>query len=94
MTDAVFYTDVASVATNLRRLCDVSPLLSDLSDTIQTYIDDNSALLALTLTTAQHNFLLGALTGLVVATETDLNCYPMGLLTVVYFDIDGVQVFP
>jgi hypothetical protein len=46
----------------------------------------------LTLTQDEINDQLKKLTGCVVATGTDLNCYPTGLNTAILFDADGNPV--
>lgn len=44
------------------------------------------------ITTDERNEHLKKLTGCVVGSETDLNCYPLGLTTAILFDANGDPV--
>ena len=77
------------IAANIKTLCDVAPVFSSLQPIIDAWRLANVVALSVPTSQTNKNDLLKLLTGFVVSTETDLNCYPSGLATTVCFDVDG-----
>jgi hypothetical protein len=80
------------IAANLKTLCDVAPVFSSLQTIIDAWRVANAVALSVPTSQTNKNDLLKLLTGFVVSTETDLNCYPTGLATTVCFDASGNPV--
>jgi hypothetical protein len=76
-------------AQNMVWLCGVSPIFGDLATVIQVWRVAQVVPLALDMTQDEKNVGLRLLTGFVSGTQTDLNCYPVGLETTFCFDLDG-----
>jgi len=86
------YTDLGSVLLNVEFQLEVSPFFAPLSVIIETYRLANPDVMLFPLPPTAINETLKRLTGCVVATGTDLNCYPTGLNTAILFDADGNPV--
>jgi len=89
---AVPYITLDDVVENMIVQCGVHPNLSDLTVILEAYRVADGIPLTVPLLQDGRNAMLKILTGCVVATETDLNCYPSGLATTICFDIDGNPV--
>lgn len=89
---AVYYITLGDFADNLVTQCDVSPDLAELASVIHEYRITHESIMELEFTVPMLNEMLNLLTGCVVATGTDLNCYPLGLLTSIFFDVNGEPV--
>jgi hypothetical protein len=83
------YVDIESFANNLIFLAQANSVGYLIAAVIQDWIDDNPDFLDLPLDTGDVNEILKRLTGMTVATETDLNCYPRGYVDTILFDLDG-----
>jgi hypothetical protein len=83
------YVDIESFANNLIFLAQANSVGYLIAAVIQDWIDDNPDFLDLPLGTDDINEILRRLTGMTVATETDLNCYPRGYVDTILFDLDG-----
>jgi len=86
---AVYYVDIKTFAENLIVLAQTNSVGYLIAEVIQDWIDENEDFWDLELSQDDLNALLKALTGCVVATGTQLNCYPTGLSTAILFDVDG-----
>jgi hypothetical protein len=86
---AVLYTDIKSFADNLVFLAQTNSVGYLIAAVIQDWIDDNPDYWDLELSQEDKNAILKALTCMVAATETDLNCYPIGYNTTLLFDLNG-----
>jgi len=89
---AVTYAKYDDIVENMVAQCDSFTALGDLIPILQAYRIANAVPLAFDMTQDDKNDMLKILTGCVVATETDLNCYPTGLATTTCFDEDGDPV--
>jgi hypothetical protein len=89
---AVPYVTLNDLVDNVRFQMGVSADLSELSGLIHDYQITHTALLELALTPIMLNALLKALTGCVVGLNADVNCYPVGAIDVICFDLDGNPV--
>lgn len=94
MTDIQYNDNFDSVVANMVEQCSVGAVLGDLVPILQAYRVANAVPLATPMSTLNKNTMLGIVTGLTVATGTDLNCYPRGINTAIYFDVNGNVVFP
>jgi hypothetical protein len=74
---------------NLIFQCTVSDDLSELADSIHDYQITHSGVADLLITEVIGNKILKTLTGCSFATQSDLNCYPLGQVDTVLFDADG-----
>jgi hypothetical protein len=86
---AVYYTNIKSFADNLVFIALTNEIGALIAEPIQDWIDENEDYWALELSEDDINALLKALSACVVATRTDMNCYPLGLATADCFDLDG-----
>lgn len=91
---AVPYTDISSFIDNVSFQCEAAVELDGFSNYVQLYKVLYPVLVTYNFGDYQINDLLRKLTGCVIATGTDLNCYPVGLETTVCFDIDGNVIAP
>lgn len=91
---AVPYVRIEDFIDNCRFQCDASIAMAGLSNYLELYKILYPDLINYEFSAAEVNLLLKKLTGCVVATGTDLNCYPMGLLTAQLFDASGNPVDP
>jgi hypothetical protein len=91
---AVMYETVGDVVRNMQFQCSVSSALDDLVGVLDTYMTDHPSDMLIGLTEHDKNEMLGIITGCTVATGTDLNCYPRGAETALFFDLDGNPVSP
>lgn len=71
---------------------DVLPIFSVVQAALAAEMILNPSWAITDMTQDEINATLKELTRLVVATETDLNCYPLGLVTTQCFDIDGNSI--
>lgn len=83
------YADIGTFADNLIFLCQTNSVGYLLAAWIQDWVDENEDYLDLPLSEEDLNNILKALTGMTVATGTDLNCYPRGLVDAILFDLSG-----
>ncbi len=74
---------------NLVFQCGVQSDLDELAGIIHDYKITHSSIADLVVVTATNNAILKTLTGCVVGTESDMNCYPLGLVDTLCFDLDG-----
>lgn len=91
---AVPNTTFDSVVENMVYQCSLAAVFSDLIPLLQAYRLANAVALAVPMSDHNRNEMLGIVTGLTVATGTDLNCYPRGAETALFFDLDGNPVSP
>jgi len=91
---AVPYLSVGDVVRNMQFQCSVSPALDGLVDVLNDYMADHPSDMLIGLDGHDRNEMLGIITGCTVATGTDLNCYPRGAETALFFDLDGNPVTP
>ncbi len=89
---AIPYFDYGSVLLNLEYQLEAVPDLIVIKGIIEAYRLANSAFMEIELTQDAVNDTLKKLTGCVVATGTDLNCYPTGYNTAILFDLNGDPV--
>lgn len=85
-------TVLDDVVQNMIYQTEVSPSLASLVTVLNAYRVANAGTLATPLLQDDKNAMLKLLTGCVVATGTDLNCYPSGYATTVCFDLSGNPV--
>ena len=74
---------------NLVFQCGVQSDLDELASVIHDYRITHSSIADLTITEATNNKILKTLTGCTVGTQSNLNCYPRGLVDTLCFDHDG-----
>jgi len=86
------YVDIRSFAENLIFLAQTNSVGFLIAEVIQDWIDENEDYLDLELSVEDINNILKALTGMTVATGTDLNCYPRGNVDTMLFDLSGEWV--
>jgi hypothetical protein len=86
---AVYVNTLDDIMNNLEFLCECSEDLTELAGVIHDYRVTNPSIGGLEATQVIRNKMLGELTGCVVGTQTDVSCYPTGLLTAIFFDVDG-----
>jgi len=86
---AVDFIDIKSFADNLVFLAQTNSVGYLIAEVIQDWIDENEDYWDVGLAESDVNALLKALTGCVVATRTDLSCYPLGRVTQILFDSSG-----
>jgi hypothetical protein len=91
---AVPYLSVGDVVRNMQFQCGVTATLDDLVGVLEDYMTDHPSDMLIGLTEHDRNIMLGIITGCTVATGTDLNCYPRGAETALFFDLDGNPVTP
>ena len=82
------------VVENMVYQCSLATVFDSLIPVLQAWRVANAVPLAVEMSTLNKNEMLGITTGLVVATGTDLNAYPLGYDTALYFDLDGNRVDP
>lgn len=92
MASAEPYVDILNFASNLVFIAQTNSVGYLIAAAIQDWIDANPDYWDLELSIEDVNALLKALTGCVVATGTDLNCYPLGAATQILFDAAGNPV--
>lgn len=87
------YVSYMDYATNLNNVMnDVLPIFTVVQAALAAEILLNPGWALNIMTEDELNATLKLLTGLTVATQTDMNCYPRGLDTTLCFDIDGNEV--
>jgi len=86
---AVPYLTLDDVLENMEFQCEVSILLAPFAAVILAYRIANSGFLSAGLSQDDKNNVLKKLTGCVVETGTNLNCYPLGMTDTLCFDSDG-----
>jgi len=86
---AIPYTNIKTFAENLIVLAQTNSVGYLIAEVIQDWIDENEDFWDLELSQDDKNALLKALTGSVVATGTDMNCYPVGYDDTLCFDLSG-----
>lgn len=86
---AVPYLTLDDILENMQFQCEVSVLLLPFSAVIEAYRLANSVFLSADLSQDDKNSVLKHLTGCVVQTGTNLNCYPLGMTDTLCFDSDG-----
>jgi hypothetical protein len=87
------YVTVMDFAVNLYNVMnDILPVFPVVQAALTAEMLLNPAWALQSLTEEEINATLRLLTGLAVATGTDLNCYPRGLDLTVCFDIDGNEI--
>lgn len=89
---AVDYITIGDMADNLIFIAQTNSIGYAIAAVIQDWIDDNPELCEEELSEDDVNAILKALTGCVVATRTDLSCYPLGSVTQILFDANGDPV--
>lgn len=89
---AVFYNTIGDMVDNLIDQCLTNETGALVAAWLEDWKTDNPDLLDLELSQDDKNAMLRSLTGCVVGTDTDLNCYPLGLSTAIMFDVDGNPV--
>lgn len=88
------YVTFDDVVENMVVQCELATVFDSLIPVLQAWRVANAVPLAFELSQHNKNELLGILTGLTVATGTDINCYPRGQNTALYFDINGNPITP
>lgn len=91
---AVPYVTFDDVVENMVYQCSLATVFDSLIPVLQAWRVANAVPLAVEMSTLNKNRMLGIVTGLTVATGTDLNAYPRGYDTAFYFDLDGNPVTP
>lgn len=86
---ATYLTTLDDFVENMTFQCSINPVYADLVTVINGWRIVNAVALSLPMSQSDKNDALKAYTGCVVATGTDLNCYPEGLATTFCFDVDG-----
>jgi hypothetical protein len=86
---AVPYVTLDDVCRNVQFQLEVSAGLAPVSALIEAYRIANAGFLSNPLSLDEINGTLRNLTGCVVATGTDMNCYPLGDATTQCFDLSG-----
>lgn len=86
----VTYMDFAQNLYNVMN--DIIPIFPTVQAALAAEMILNPAWAAITMSEGEVNATLKLLTGLTVATGTDLNCYPRGIDLTICFDIDGNEV--
>lgn len=89
---AVYYVTIGDMVDNLITQCLTNEVGALVAAWLETWKEENEEYLDLTFNQEDKNAMLKALTGCIVGTGTDLNCYPTGLSTTVSFDINGNPV--
>jgi hypothetical protein len=89
---AVYYETIGDMVDNLIIQCLTNEVGALVAAWLEDWKTDNEEYLDLEFSQDDKNAMLKALTGCVVGTGTNLNCYPTGLATTVSFDIDGNPV--
>ncbi len=89
---AVPYVTVKDFADNLNYLCEAEPNMATIQAAIAIEILANPIWLTETLDLTELNDILRRLTGMVVALDPDINCYPRGADLVQCFDLDGHEI--
>jgi hypothetical protein len=89
---AEYYDTVENMVNNLIDQCLTNEVGALVAAWLEDWKSDNPDLLGLEFSQDDRNAMLRALTGCVFGTRTDLNCYPLGLLTTQFFDINGNPV--
>lgn len=74
---------------NMSFQVEATPLIADLVTILNAYRITNAVILSTPMDQGDKNAALKVYTGCVVSTQTDLNCYPVGLATTQCFDING-----
>lgn len=83
------YANIRTFAENLIFLAETNSVGYLIAAVIQDWIDGNEDFWGLELSQEDINNIVKALTGLSVATGTDLNCYPVGAVDTLCFDLSG-----
>lgn len=86
---AVMYTDFGSLVDNLIDVAITNSIGYLVAEVLTDWKTNNPDECALELSVDDKNALLKANTGCIVATGTNLSCYPTGLTTAIFFDVDG-----
>lgn len=86
---AVVYDTFDDVVENMVYQASAFAVLGDLIPILQAYRIANAPALSVHMSDSNKNDMLGHLTGCVVGTGTDLNAYPLGYATALFFDLDG-----
>lgn len=89
---AVQYVQLADVANNLIYQIEGVVGMELLVVAIGAWVIANPLVAANYLSVDEKNAMLKKLTGCVVATGTDLNCFPTGVDTAICFDLSGDPV--
>lgn len=89
---AVMLETYDDFAENMTFQCGISSAYTGLVTVINAWRVLNAVDLSVPMTQDDKNDALKAYTGCVVATGTDLNCYPLGLADTICFDLDGNRV--
>jgi hypothetical protein len=89
---AVDFLKIGDLANNLIFIAQTNSVGYLIAAAIQDWIDDNPDECDLDMSEDDINAILKALTGCVVATRTDLSCYPLGAVTQILFDANGDPV--
>lgn len=91
---AVVYATFDDVVENMVFQCSLATVFDSLIPVLQAWRIANAVPLAVEMSQHNKNEMLGIVTGLTVATGTDINCYPRGALTALYFDLKGNPIDP
>jgi hypothetical protein len=83
------YDTFGAVCLNLEWQLEGVPELSVITAFIEAYRLANLAFMDTPLTEGRRNDILKRLTGCVVGTLNNVNCYPLGYATAQLFDLDG-----
>jgi hypothetical protein len=86
---AVNVVTLGDIMDNLEFQCSCSLDLLELGSVIHDYRITNPSIADLEVVQAISNEWLKRLTGCMVGSGTDLNCYPVGLTDTLCFDLDG-----
>jgi hypothetical protein len=87
-----YFDTVENMVNNLIDIANVTSVGSLIQEVLEDWKTDNPDFLDLPYDQDERNDTLRVLTGCVVGTRTDLNCYPLGLTTTIVFDVDGNPV--
>jgi len=86
---AVHYSNLSAVCDNLRYQIEDTVGLEIVVAAIASLQVLNPAWLVNTLTEDDRNEMLKKLTACTVGTDVNVNCYPLGYVTQLLFDLDG-----
>jgi len=86
---AEYFDTVENMVNNLIDIANVTSVGALIQEVLEDWKTDNPDFLDLPYDQDDRNATLRVLTGCVYGTRTDLNAYPLGLLTTQLFDIDG-----
>lgn len=92
MANVVYVTDMDFAINVYNMMNDILPIFPVVQAALAAEMVLNPSWAVTNMTQDEINATLKLLTGLTVATQSDMNCYPRGLDTTQCFDVDGNEV--